>query len=427
MPDQPTDDSQTSGSSKNKLQSFRDMTAYAKGIYLAQNAENASNLLEEDSHNLDNVNIVRRLHMYSGHAIAMCKRLHEVNNPPYDDKPTLMKAMPWLRARTRGLRLGAYYRAHGRFLLEKDATDNFADICNMYLCGSYVTELGWQLDDLEAAQTEHGNTVAALEAQNDTLQAQNDTMGIQNNALKSRNDEMQAQIDQLQAQLHALKIEKAATKPDVSALSGPEIFEHLQSLVQQSKKFLDPGQTTSADSDQTRIDTSDTLASKPTEQEKQDVEMTGTAASPHEIMLPDTPDNDDNNSEPSPKTPQKTKGKASAPALSPSKAAGSPKKGQTKPTKGGIPGFMGTTAAAAAKSRPPVHKQGARPVTPDRGSGQPAPATREEIHTGDRRRIGHIPNISPPSPSVTPSKKQRQGTRKMAVREIGAKKGGKKR
>uniref|UniRef100_UPI001AEEECD7 hypothetical protein n=1 Tax=Brucella melitensis TaxID=29459 RepID=UPI001AEEECD7 len=61
------------------------MSAYAKGICLAQGAEHASLLLEEDSHNLDNIDIVRRLHMYSGYAIVMCKQLHEVNYPPHDD------------------------------------------------------------------------------------------------------------------------------------------------------------------------------------------------------------------------------------------------------------------------------------------------------------------------------------------------------
>jgi hypothetical protein len=40
--------------------------------------------------------------------------------------------------------------------------------------------------------------------------------------------------------------------------------------------------------------------------------------------------------------------------------------------------------------------------------GQPAPATREEPHTGGRRRIGYVPDISPPSPSATPTKKQRK-------------------
>ena len=339
--------------------------------------------------------------------------------------------------------------------LPRNLTDNMPAIYNMYLFRSYVTEMGQQLNDLEDAQLEYDSTVAALEARSDafqsqigTLEARNDTLKTHNNTLRSRNDALQAQLDQLQAQLHALQAEKEAANPNISALSRPEllehlqsVFEHLQSVVQESRKFFVPGQTTEGDSDQTKMDQSGNLVSDvtsgmQTEQEKQDVDMTGTAASSH------TPDNDANDTQPSPKTPHKPKDKSQASAPSPapaastapspskSHAAGSPRKGQTKQSKGSVPGFMGTTAAAAARSRPPISKTAGRPETPTGqtgGTGQPAPATREEIHTGDRRRLGHIPNISPHSPSATPSKKQRKSARKSAAKKSAATKGRAKR
>jgi hypothetical protein len=35
--------------------------------------------------------------------------------------------------------------------LETKRNDNASDLYNLFLCSSYVTEIGWQLDDLQAA------------------------------------------------------------------------------------------------------------------------------------------------------------------------------------------------------------------------------------------------------------------------------------
>jgi hypothetical protein len=490
MLDQTTPEAHTS-EHKDKLQIFKGLPAYVKGIWLAKGAEDASNLLQKDAHNVDNVDIVRRLHLYAGRAIRLCKQLHEADSPPHDDNPALYESMPSLRGCQRGLRLGAVYRGHANFLLETKRNDNASDLCNLFLCGSYVTEMGWQLDDLQAAQTEHDSTVTALETRNKTLGARNGTLETQNTTL-------QAQVDQLQEQLQALKIENAAARPDASAaLSGPELYEQL-------RKFLVPEQATTGDRDQ-MMDTSDTLvgdvaSDMPAVQVQQDVDMTGTAGSPPDV-LPNTPAKDP---KPGPKSDPKISSTVSLPAASehvdsevdtsvapkpvskldafhearglsfddlhaktsphpngkgkapsPSKAAGSPTKASTKQPKGGVPSFMSTTAATAAESRAPMSKPGAtaetrpqtsaairpttrpstraatragtraddqasvRPETPIEQSasrGQPAPATREEPHRGGRRRIGHVPDVIPPSPSATPTKKQRKA---------GAKKGGK--
>jgi hypothetical protein len=117
---------------------------------------------------------------------------------------------------------------------------------------------------------------------------------------------------------------------------------------------LVPKQTTIGDGDQTRMETSDTLmgnvpSDMPTGQEKPDVEMSGAATGPHT----DAPVH---YMKPGAKTSPKAKGKAPPPPLF--KAAGSPRKDTVKQPKGGVSGFMRTTAAAAAKSRPPVTKPG---------------------------------------------------------------------
>jgi hypothetical protein len=420
---------QTSGS-WNMLQIFKGMTAHAKGICLAQGTENASLILEEDLHKRENVDIarIRKLHLYTGRAMMLCKQLHEVDSPSQDGNSTFFEEIPSRRGRNRGLRLGSCYRRFGKLLLDMKDTDNMSDIFNMYLCGSWVTEMGFQLDDLWNESFRVPYTIAgfktrwdteknALETQKSTLQSRNNTLqtqkktlaiqnlelksykfilGSQNNALQaavkqlqaqlralhiekaaakhdvsalkshkfileSRNDTLQAQVNQLQAQLHALKIEKVAARPDVSALSGPEMFEQMQSfqpLLQASRKFLVPEQTITGDSNQTKIATSDTLmgdvtSDLPTKQEKPDIDMARTAASPHVCMLPDTPIKD-----------PKTRGNHSALPLS--KAVGSFTKGSSKQPKRGVPGFMSPTAAVAAKSRPPVSKPGVTTATKTR-------------------------------------------------------------
>jgi hypothetical protein len=151
------------------LQTFKDMTPHAKGICLAQGVENASLLLEEVLHNLDNFDIVRKLYLYTARAIMLCKQLHEIDNHPQDDNPTLFEKMPSLRGRVRGLRLASCYRGFGKLLLNMKNTDNMSDICNMYLCASYVTEIGWQLDDLRVESFRYAYILAAWRALNDTL------------------------------------------------------------------------------------------------------------------------------------------------------------------------------------------------------------------------------------------------------------------
>jgi hypothetical protein len=372
---------QTSGS-RNMLQIFKGMTAHAKGICLAQGTENASLILEEDLHKRDNVDIarIRKLHLYTGRAMMLSKQLHEVDSPPQDRKPTFFEEIPSRRGRNRGLRLGSCYRRFGKLLLDMKDTDNMSDIFNIYLCGSWVTEMGFALDDLWVESSRVPYIIAgfkarwdteknALETQKSTLQSRNNTLqtqkkvlAIQNLELKfykfilgSQNRTLQAVVKQLQAQLRALKIEKTAAKRDVSALSGPELFELMKSVMQETRKNLVPEQATTGDSHQTRIYTSDTLMGRvtseaPTRQEKQEVDMAGTASSPHAGMLPDTPVND---SKPDPMT----KNDHSAPPLS--KAVGSTKNASSKQPKRGFPGFMSPTAAVAAKSRPPVSKPGA--------------------------------------------------------------------
>jgi competence protein ComGC len=414
---------QTSGS-RNMLQIFKGMTAHAKGICLAQGTENASLILEEDLHKRDNVDIarIRKLHLYTGRAMMLSKQLHEVDSPPQDRKPTFFEEIPSRRGRNRGLRLGSCYRRFGKLLLDMKDTDNMSDIFNIYLCGSWVTEMGFALDDLWVESSRVPYIIAgfkarwdteknALETQKSTLQSRNNTLQIQKKVLaiqnlelksykfilgsqnktlqavvkqlqaqlralkiektaakrdvsalkshkfilESRNDTLQAQVNQLQAQLDALKFKKAAAKPNLSALSGPELFELMKSVMQETRKNLVPEQATTGDSHQTRIYTSDTLMGRvtseaPTRQEKQEVDMAGTASSPHAGMLPDTPVND---SKPDPMT----KNDHSAPPLS--KAVGSTKNASSKQPKRGFPGFMSPTAAVAAKSRPPVSKPGA--------------------------------------------------------------------
>jgi hypothetical protein len=372
---------QTSGS-RNMLQIFKGMTAHAKGICLAQGTENASLILEEDLHKRDNVDIarIRKLHLYTGRAMMLSKQLHEVDSPPQDRKPTFFEEIPSRRGRNRGLRLGSCYRRFGKLLLDMKDTDNMSDIFNIYLCGSWVTEMGFTLDDLWVESSRVPYIIAgfkarwdteknALETQKSTLQSRNNTLqtqkkvlAIQNLELKfykfilgSQNRTLQAVVKQLQAQLRALKIEKTAAKRDVSALSGPELFELMKSVMQETRKNLVPEQATTGDSHQTRIYTSDTLMGRvtseaPTRQEKQEVDMAGTASSPHAGMLPDTPVDD---SKPDPMT----KNDHSAPPLS--KAVGSTKNASSKQPKRGFPGFMSPTAAVAAKSRPPVSKPGA--------------------------------------------------------------------
>jgi hypothetical protein len=136
---------------KDKLQIFKGLPAYVKGISLAKGAEDASNLLQRDAHNVDDVNIVRRLHLYAGRAVRLYKQLHEADSPPHDNNPALYESMPSLRGRQRGLRLGAIYCGYANFLLETKRNDNASDLYNLFLCSSYVTEIGWQLDDLQAA------------------------------------------------------------------------------------------------------------------------------------------------------------------------------------------------------------------------------------------------------------------------------------
>jgi hypothetical protein len=204
MPGQPTPEDQTSGPG-NMLQTFKSMTAHAKGICLAQGAGNASLLLEEVSHNLDNFEIIRKLHLYTARAIMLCKQLHDIYNPPQDDNPTLFEKMPSLRGRVRGLRLASCYRGFGKLLLNMKNTDNMSEICNMYLCASYVTEMGWQLDDLQVESFRHAYICAALKARNDTLAIQNETLETLKEVRERQKNTLETQRKILQAQKNTLK------------------------------------------------------------------------------------------------------------------------------------------------------------------------------------------------------------------------------
>lgn len=79
MLDQPMNECQTSGSG-NMLQNFEDMTAYAKRICLAPGAKDAFKTLNRHAHYVDNIEVVRRLHLYAGRAIIWCKKLHEFSS-----------------------------------------------------------------------------------------------------------------------------------------------------------------------------------------------------------------------------------------------------------------------------------------------------------------------------------------------------------
>lgn len=75
----PMNEGQTSGSG-NMLQTSKDMTADAKRSCLAQGAKDAFKPLEGHAHYVDTIEVVRRLQLYAGRAIMLCKKLHEFSS-----------------------------------------------------------------------------------------------------------------------------------------------------------------------------------------------------------------------------------------------------------------------------------------------------------------------------------------------------------
>jgi hypothetical protein len=192
MPDQPTDESQTS-ESENMPHTSEDMPTYAKDTQFANGHGILALFLGglHDVDHVDHVDIIRRLLRYTGNAIMLCKRLHWATDAAPDGDSDLFERTV----------LGSDYRKLGKYLLDMNITDNMAENCQMYVCGSYVMEMSRQLGGLQAAQIQREKTAAALEAQNNTLQTHNNTLKAQNDNLEPRNDALQVQVDQLQAQL----------------------------------------------------------------------------------------------------------------------------------------------------------------------------------------------------------------------------------
>ena len=444
--------------SEHMLRVFRNMPAYKKGVCLAQGTQEASDLLEDDQHHHG---LLRKLHLYTGRAIMMCKELHEADSAPEDHSSALFKAIPTLRGRDMGLRLGSYYRSVAIFLSKQPEPEPF-DICNAYLCSSYATEMGWKLDDLQVTQNDRDSKVRDLE---------------------DRNKALEAQVAELQVQLQDLKVTKPAVKPDMSTMSAADFFEHMQhmqsvmqSVVQESRRFILPDQgADQAKLDEMEVDqpvTSIIPGHGPdAPHKKQDVVMSEDLLDPPVTSGLPVSGQDVSQEDPhedlsgiSPKEGGVTQPKLGTGKLKsnqktttspkeappPTKPLGSPTKGLPKQSKGGLPNFMSTTAAAAAKSRPAASKSdtkpdvapitrapirvdyrpktraatraetragvsaegqaSARPETPpvrQPATSLAAPETREEVHTGGRRRLGHRGDVSPVSPSDTPTKKVR--------------------
>jgi vacuolar-type H+-ATPase subunit I/STV1 len=90
-------------------------------------------------------------------------------------------------------------------LLNMKNTDNMSEICNMYLCASYVTEMGWQLDDLQVESFRHAYICAALKARNDTLAIQNETLETLKEVRERQKNTLETQRKILQAQKNTLK------------------------------------------------------------------------------------------------------------------------------------------------------------------------------------------------------------------------------
>lgn len=406
------------------LQIFKNMTASMQGIALAQGARLATDYLYQ--HHTD---VVRELHVYLARALMLCKELDFERGETDLAEMEFLRDLPSQRGHRQGKRLGEYYRNAAHYLCHKE--ELFSSSCNMFLCGSYVTEMGWQLDELQLAQATHEETTTDLTQQN--------------TALKNQVEQLQAQIRDLTIQ----KMEVTSTAPakfDISSLSGPELYEHMQAVVRETGKFMQPTQA---------IGQGVSVPSQPVEPRtvEKDVEMTDadTAIQPE----PETePASEDASMEVLSHVAQKVAEHAEPVLEATSSLLDMAVTPAVRQIKAKLPSFMQPTEAAAAKTRLPVlpkpaitprpstraatrtgTRAGDRPETrpetpPARAAtsdeGQAAPETREEVHAGDRRRFGHV-GASPTSPTTaareTPKKKLATESTKAAAADRGSPRG----
>jgi hypothetical protein len=312
--------------------------------------------------------------------ISMCKATHFARYPLHKD--TFPKVGP---STTKSDRLRGRTARQG-FCNIAESIENELTKLNLYHYALHTDELGWKTFELENLTSQKRDTGL-----------NNKKLTMENHSLKMQIEELSQRVEELQ--LHVSKFD-ATKKKDVRfsddstspaqlllqnalpSISASDLHKLGQDIWRELGKFLPSGQTSSAAPGGDVQPLSSTM---------NDVQMAMDSASPT-----------------SPQTP-----KDSPPV----------RQSDQPNTTTVTPGYMKGTAAADARHRArpdsaaddlvkrPNTRTSGRPTTPKpKTSGRPAPGTREQVHTGDRRRFGHTKTgDSPPSPSAIAANTPKKG------------------
>jgi hypothetical protein len=354
------------------LADFDKLSALDKGSYISQTIMHALDGMQDANEAID-------LQVAGLRMISMCKEAHFARYPLHED------TFPKVGSTTKTDRLRGRTACQGFCTIAESIEDELTKL-NLYYYALHTDELGWKAFDLANVQSRKRDT-----------DLDNKKLTMENHSLKTQIEELSQRVEDLQ--LHVSNSD-ATKKKDVRfsddstssaqqllqnalpSMSASDLHKLQYDILREFGKFLPSVQTPSAAPGGDVQPSSSTM---------NDVQMTMDSASPTSAQtLNDSP---------------------------PVRESDQP--GTTTKT----PGYMKGTAAADARHRArpgsaaddlvkrPNTRTLGRPTTPKpKTSGRPAPGTREEVHTGDRRRIGHTTTRdSPPSPSAIAANTPKKG------------------
>jgi hypothetical protein len=302
---------------------------------------------------------------------------------------------------------------------------------NLYYYGFHTDDLGWKLHELQVKPKSDASDKTrneALYSHNQSLQAQVDTLTQQVEDLQlhvsstdttSKKDVRFSDDNDPMQQLHAALPSKSAS--ELHKL-GQDLHKLGQDVWRELGKFLPSAPASS------------TVPQDEVPQRSPEIHESPKGVgnvSPRPVQRGSGSPSHDKTS-----SPARDKGpgaKAKVPGYLKGTAAAEAKRAAT--VSGPVTGGTRTRPETRTTTRPetrlmtrPETRTAARPATP-KTSGKPAPGTREEVHTGDRRRFGHtILGDSPPSPSTLAAETPKKGksTKGQDKEPVGSVRGGAK-
>lgn len=296
---------------------------------------------------------------------------------------------------------------------------------NLYYYGFHTDELGWKLHELQASGPK-SDAYEAMKRRDNALYKHNQALLAEVKTLTQRVEDLQLHVsstDNTSKKDVRFSVDSASPAQLLQAalpsMSASDLHMLALDVWREIGKFLPSASAALSTGPQVEIQ----QPSPEVHQSPQGMSAEPPVSNPRD-SLPPSPEKT--------LSPARGKGpgaKAKVPGYLQGTAAADAKRAATLggPVTGGTTARPETRTSTRPETRTTTRPETgarARPVTP-KTSGKPAPGTREDVHTGDRRRYGHTTaGGSPPSPSTVAAATPKKGKTEPVAKGQGSTRGG---